>query len=112
MVGIGVLADDQIVAAVAFEWITAHNAWAHVAISPGANHLNRTHFRLPFIYAFKVCGVDRISGYVDESNVKALRFNRHLGFKPEARLTGAAHDGGDVIIQTMWKKDCRYVDQK
>ena len=47
---------------------------------------------------FAVCGVNRVSGYV----------NAHLGLREEARLRGAAPDGGDVIIFAMWRQDCRH----
>jgi RimJ/RimL family protein N-acetyltransferase len=57
-------------------------------------------------------GVNRVSGYVNASNAAARRLDEHLGFKPEAVLTGAATDGGDVILYVMWRKDCKYVDSK
>jgi hypothetical protein len=46
---------------------------------------------------------------VDASNLEARRFNEHLGFREEARLTGAAADGGDVVLYVLWKRDCRFI---
>jgi len=65
--------------------------------------------RFVLAYPFKVCGVSRLSGYVNESNTDARRLNEHLGYQVEATLKGAAPDGGDVLIYVMWRKDCRYV---
>lgn len=112
MVGIGLVRADEIVAAVVFENITDHNAWAHVAAVPGRRWLDRAALKVPFIYAFDICKVDRLSGYIEDSNTDSKRFAEHLGFKVEARLHGAARNGGDVLIYVLWKKDCRYVDQK
>ena len=53
--------------------------------------------------------MDRISGYVNESNEVARRFDEHLGFHEEARLKGAAPDGGDVLLYVMWRDDCRFI---
>jgi RimJ/RimL family protein N-acetyltransferase len=80
----------------------------HVAAEPGARWLVRDYLRACFAYPFLVCGVERVSGYVNESNTLARRFNQHLGFREEARLHGAAPDGGDVLIFVMWKKECRH----
>jgi hypothetical protein len=46
---------------------------------------------------------------VDASNTDARRFNEHLGFCEEARLIGAAADGGDVLLYVMWKAECRFL---
>ena len=46
---------------------------------------------------------------MDASNTDARRFNEHLGFREEARLMGAAADGGDVLLYVMWKEECRFL---
>lgn len=102
-------ADGDLVAGVIYEGINRHNCWMHVAAVPGARWLTRTYLRACFAYPFLVCGVDRVRGYVEASNTAALRFDLHLGFMPEARLVGAADDGGDVVLLVMQRRDCRYV---
>ncbi|GAA4400291.1 GNAT family N-acetyltransferase [Quisquiliibacterium transsilvanicum] len=99
----------QLVAGVLYEGFNPHNVWMHVAAVPGARWMRREYLRACFAYPFLVCGVERISGYVNESNWQARGFDEHLGFKEEARLRGAAPDGGDVIIYVMRREDCRYV---
>jgi len=106
---IGLRQHGELVAGVIYEGINAHNLWMHVAARPGARWLTRRYLEVCFQYPFNVCGVDRVSGYVDASNIAARRFDEHLGFKEEARLKGAAQDGGDVILYVMRRSECRYV---
>lgn len=108
MRAIGLRRGGELVAGVLYEGFNGRNVWMHVAAEPGARWLVRDYLRACFAYPFLVCGVERISGYVNESNALARRFNEHLGFREEARLRGAGPDGGDVIIFVMWKKDCRH----
>lgn len=107
MRAIGLRRGGQLVAGVIYEGFNGRNLWMHVAAEPGARWLVRGYLRACFTYPFAVCGVDRVSGYVNESNAAARRFNEHLGFREEARLCGAAPDGGDVIIFVMWRQDCQ-----
>jgi RimJ/RimL family protein N-acetyltransferase len=81
----------------------------HVAAEKGRKWLQRDYLLAVFAYAFLICGVERVSGYVDASNTDARRFNEHLGFCEEARLIGAAADGGDVLLYVMWKAECRFL---
>jgi len=64
-----------------------------------------------FSYAFDTLGVERLSGYVNASNVDAVRLDEHFGYKREAVLKGAAYDGGDVYSYVMWRKDCRFLGE-
>lgn len=111
MVGMGWRRRGELVAGVIFENIGAHNAWVHVAAIEGGAWLSRRAVAYPFLYAFKVCRLQRISGYIEASNSASRRFAEHLGFKREAVLSGAAQDGGDVLIYVMWAKECRHVPQ-
>jgi len=111
-VAIGLAVDDKIVAGVLFDGFSGTNVWMHVAAAPGARWMTRAYLLACFVYPFNICRVKRISGYVNASNLAARRFDEHLGFKEEARLTGAAPDGGDVIIYAMWRKDCRFIGDK
>lgn len=109
MVGMGWRRDGELVAGVIFENIGRHNAWVHVAAIEGGAWLVRRAIWYPFVYAFGVCGLDRLSGHIEASNTASRRFAEHLGFRQEAVLSGAAEDGGDVLIYVLWAKECRYV---
>lgn len=109
LTAIGLRRRGSLVAGVIYEGFNQHNMWMHVAAIPGRTWLNRMYLKACFAYPFNVAGVRRVSGYVDDSSVDARRFNEHLGFREEARLRGAASNGGDVILYVMWREDCRYV---
>lgn len=110
MKGVGLEKAGELVAGVLYEGYTHHNIWMHVAAAPGRQWLNREFLRYCFHYPFVELGCRRVSGWVEASNEDARKFDEHLGFKEEARLKGAARDGGDVILYVMWRSECRYVD--
>lgn len=106
---IGLERDGQLVAGVAYEGFNGRTVWMHVAAVPGARWMSRDYLRACFIYPFVQLGVDAVRGYVSASNKRALEFDKHLGFREEARLEGAAPDGGDVLILVMRREQCRHV---
>lgn len=106
---IGLRKDGELVAAAVYEGFNGQNMWVHLAGVPGQRWMTRDFLRAGFAYPFLVCGVQRLSGYVNSSNLAARRLNEHFGYRVEATLKGAAPDGGDVLIYVMWRKDCRYV---
>ena len=108
MTAVGLERDGELIAGVIYEGFNGHNVWMHCAI-PG--RLTREFLHYCFQYPFLELGCKRVSAYVEASNAKARRFDEHLGFKPEARLRGAASDGGDVILYVMTREGCRYVAQ-
>jgi len=109
MTAIGLRKNGQLQAGVLYEGFNGSNVWMHVAALPGANWLTRSYLHACFIYPFVQCGAGCVRVYVSASNTAARRFDEHLGFRAEARLAGAAADGGDVVIYAMSKKECRYV---
>ena len=106
---IGLRKDGELVAAAVYEGFNGQNMWVHLAGVPGQRWMTRDFLRAGFAYPFLVCGVQRLSGYVNSSNLAARRLNEHFGYRVEATLKGAAPDGGDVLIYVLWRKDCRYV---
>jgi RimJ/RimL family protein N-acetyltransferase len=54
--------------------------------------------------------VQRITGLVGEGNAAARRFDEHLGFTLETKLTGA-HPTGDLLVYVMWKHDCIWLEK-
>ena len=109
MRGIGLTRDGQLIAAAVYEGFNGHNIWAHLCGVPGARWMTKDFLKAGFAYPFLVCKVQRISGYVNASNLEARRLNEHFGYKVEATLRGAGYDGGDVLIYVMRREDCRYV---
>ena len=110
MRGIGLRRHGDLVATAIYEGFNGQNIWAHLAGLPGRRWMTRDFLRAAFAYPFLVCGVQRLSGYVNASNTDARRLNEHLGYEEEARLKGAAPDGGDVILYVMWRENCRFLE--
>jgi RimJ/RimL family protein N-acetyltransferase len=107
--GIGLEQDGELIAGVLYDDWSGTNIWMHVAAIPGRRWLNREYLRVCFGYPFIQLNCLRISGWVEESNWEARRFDEHLGFKPEAVLERAARDGGNVIVYRMFREECRFI---
>lgn len=110
--GIGLVKDGEIIAGVLYDDYNGSNIWMHVAAKEGRTWLNRTFLRACFAYPFLQLNCKRVSGWVEVCNADARRFDEHLGFQPEAILSSAGRDGGDVIIYRMFKDECRFIPQK
>ena len=109
MKGIGLERNDALAAGVLYEGFNGSNVWMHVAAVPGARWMTREFLNYSFHYPFVEMRAQRISGWVEASNLCARKFDEHLGFTHEATLSGAARDGGDVLIYRMRREDCKYV---
>ena len=107
--GLGWVKHGRLVAGAIYEGYNGANIWVHLAGDEGGQWLARPFLRAGFAYPFLVCRVQRLWGQVDESNACARRFDEHIGFREVARLKGAAHDGGDVLIYCMAREECRYI---
>ena len=109
MKGLGLERDGELVAGVLYEGFNGQNVWMHVAGRPGSRWMTRDYLRYCFSYPFEEMKVNRVSGYVNASNLEARRLDEHLGFETEAELKGAAPDGGDVILYVLWRAKCRFI---
>lgn len=109
MYGIGLEHDGELVGGVIYERINACNAWAHVALDDMKGIGVPEFIAALFAYPFVQLKLNRLSGYVEASNKKVRAMSDRIGFKQEAVLQGAAHDGGDILIYVMHREDCRYV---
>lgn len=111
-VTLGLETDGELVAGVAFENYTKTNIFMHVAALDGRNWLNRDFLFRVFAYPFLQLNCPRVSGLVRTDNVKAQRFDEHLGFVKEGVMRKGASDGTDFIIYGMLKEECRWVNLK
>lgn len=107
-VGIGWARDDRLVAGVVYNEWNGVNLCMHVASDGTRRWLTREFLRVAFDYPFNQAGVRRVTGLVGEGNAEARRFDEHLGFKLETRLTGA-HPTGDLLVYVLWRDDCRWL---
>jgi RimJ/RimL family protein N-acetyltransferase len=108
MQGIGREIDGGLVGGVLYESFTGRNIFMHCA-GRGKKWISKSLLKAAFFYPFEQLKVDRVSAWVDESNAASRNLIEKIGFTQEAKLKGAAPDGGDVIFYVLWKKDCRFL---
>lgn len=107
-VTIGMARDGVLIAGVLFDSWNGRSMAMHVA-ADGGGWLTREYLRAAFTYAFVQMKVAKLIGLVDETNAAARRFDEHLGFQLEARITDAAPKG-DLLIYSMTPAQCRYLE--
>lgn len=73
--------------------------------------VNREFLWFIFYYPFEQVGVDKILSYVDSTNTKSVRIQKHLGFTLEATLKEAAPIG-DLLIYSMTRDQCKWLSLK
>ena len=61
-----------------------------------------------FDYPFNQLGCNKLIGQVPEGNLTAVAFDKAVGFVEETRVKDVFPDG-DMLVLTMYKKDCRYL---
>jgi RimJ/RimL family protein N-acetyltransferase len=102
------LKDGEVIAGICYDNFNGHNIMMHVAAKPKIRWITRQLLHEAFKYPFITLGCQRITGWVEASNMEAQKLNHHLGFVAEARMERAAADGGDVILYRMFREHCRY----
>lgn len=103
---IGWMRQGVMTAGAVFEHFNGKTVWAHVAID---GHLPRRFLDVFLAYPFAVGGVESLRGYVLASNTRLRHLAKRLGAVEEAVLAGAARDGGDVVVCTLWRGNRTYV---
>lgn len=109
MNAIGLKRNGEMVAGVLYERWTPHSVWVHIAAVPGKRWMSRDYLYYCFAYPFLQVGVKKILGFVEASNMDSRRLNEHFGYVQEAAIKGCAMDGGDAIIYSMTKEQCRFL---
>jgi hypothetical protein len=84
-------------------------AQIHVAYYPGWHFTPRSMLREVFHYAFVTAKLEMLLGVVNSKNTKAMRMDKHLGFRELLRLPKMHDDGGDLVLLAMKKSECRYL---
>jgi len=107
----GVEKDGQIVAGVVVNNYNGVNATCHIAIAYRTREILDL-FRAVCDYAFRQCGLKRLTGMVPLSKPEVIAFDKHLGFEEEFVMQQAAHDGGALVVLVMWPDKCRWLGEK
>ena len=98
----------EIVGITVFDTFAVNSCHCHVAVD-GVTMFRHGCVEAVFDMAFNRMGLKMLIGTIQSSNKKALRFNRHLGFKENSRVKDAITDGVDMITMVMMKDQCRYL---
>lgn len=110
MVCIGIIgADETIKGVVGFDGFNGASVQMHSAGE--GNWITRDLLWACFDYPFRVCELNMVIGLVPSGNERAVRFNEHVGFKKAYVLEGA-HPDGSLVLMTMTRQECRYLDRK
>jgi len=100
------LTKDKIVGVVGFDHWGPTSVEMHVTGEPG--FVSKELLYKTFAYPFVIGDLDVVLGRIDSNNAKALRFNKHLGFKEMCRIPNAARSG-DLVVMAMQKSECRWL---
>ena len=63
-----------------------------------------------FDYPFNVLGVKKLIGQVPSTHSMARKLDEHFGFVEEARIRGYYGEGDDLIIYTMTREQCKFLN--
>lgn len=109
---IGLQRGDALVAVTVYDTFSARDCHMHIASDGTRRWMTRAFLVACFAYPFVQCGLRRVTGMVPASNVDALRFDEHLGFRREGYHRCACVDGGDIVSLGMLKEACRFIPQE
>lgn len=100
--------DNRLLGGVTLANYTEASIQLHTAgIQPG--WLSREFMWVVFDYCFNQLKVKKVFGQVRESNLRALEFDRKIGFKIVAEIEDVFPDG-KCILHAMTKEQCRWLD--
>ena len=103
---LGQVLDGQIRAVVVYCGFYGKSCMIHVG-SVGQHWMTKQFLKEVFNYPFNSLKLKVIIGTVAGSNKKALKLNRHLGFKDVAIIPDA-HKDGDLVILEMRPEYCKW----
>lgn len=92
-------------ACIVYDYWCPNSVCVHSYI-PEPRFLTKGFLREMFRYPFS--NVDWVIGVTPGDNLKALEFNRRIGFKETYRLMFGFDKTVDQVYQTMWHADCKY----
>jgi hypothetical protein len=107
---VSVTSEGNLLGGVVFDGYLERSIQMHVA-SFSPTWLSRDFLWAAFDYPFNQLGVEVIFGPIASTNAHALRFDHKIGFTEHTRLLGAV-PGGDLIILSMYRHECRWLDHQ
>jgi RimJ/RimL family protein N-acetyltransferase len=108
---IGVEENGNLIAGVVYENYEKNARISLHCAGIGKRWLSRQFLWMVFDYPFNQLNVNVIVNTVSSDNKDSIKFTEHCGFKEQTRIIGGASDG-DLIIYTLYKKDCKWIGLK
>ena len=108
--GLGIEENGELIAGVVYNEFNHVNINAHIA-GIGKSWLTKEFLWMIFDYPFNQLKAKRISAFIEDENIEAIKFDEHLGFKYETRLKDA-YINGDILVYVMRKEDCKWLKLK
>ena len=105
---IGLKKNGEFVAGVIYENWHGKSITCHIAVT---GRMTPAYLFAIFDYPFIVCNVGKIIVPVSSANITSIRFVEKMGFQEEARIKDAMADG-DMVILTMPKERCKYLENR
>ena len=105
---IGLKKNGEFVAGVIYENWHGRSITCHIAVT---GRMTPAYLFAIFDYPFNVCKVGKIIVPVSSANLTSIRFVEKMGFQEEARINNAMPDG-DMVIFTMPKEQCKYLENR
>jgi len=102
--------DGKPVAGVVYDGYNVSSISAHIWLD-AERVPTREWYAAIFDYPFNRLGVKKIIGQINSNNDEAIRLDKHFGFVEEGRIVDF-YDGGDLVILTMEKDQCRIFNSK
>lgn len=102
--------NGELVAGIVIDHVNGANGYAHVRINRAGKDVYAL-IRAFFDYAFRQCGLKRITAMCPSTNEKALEFDRKVGFAEEYRIADGVPDG-DMVVMVMRPETCRWLEQR
>ena len=106
---LGVISGDHLAAGVVFDNFNGVHIEAAIAADDIGRWASRKTLHTLFAYPFVQLGCLAITVGVPSSNLASLNLATKLGFRPEAYIRFAAHDGSSLVVLKMLRDDCRWV---
>jgi RimJ/RimL family protein N-acetyltransferase len=76
------------------------------------NWISREFLKVAFHYPFVECDLNHIIVTVAGDNARALKLDKHLGFRVLFRIPHGWAKGVDTVILGMARHECRWIEQE
>lgn len=99
--------EPKLIGVVAYNGFCGNVCSMHIA--GDGNWVSREFIKLAFDYPFNQAKVEAVIAPVAADNAKALRFDKHFGFKEIHRVKDGWDSGVDLVYLQLLRSECRWL---